>query len=474
MATQKKRKSDNFLYRMINMEDLCENLLGTYNTNYIDKGSPLAQAVFIDESARHRSGGKGRTSLMDLVSNHRAAEMPTPGYIGGPFTLTLHQSKKDRKIIYIFGECHDTRMDCELYIKNFRKTKKELKDGCPEGKVRNPTTGICVKETGAVGKSVIAANNKLPLANSREHVDSAMSFEDFMFKMLTTTDVFIDAFFELPAYRGKGYNEPEFKYLAPSRIQNLFEKVGECIQEKTRSSSFCKLARIHYTDVRKLEHSGVGDVSVFRRSYTLKLRGVLALDQQFHFSKQLMEPGTPTERTVVKLGGKGPDEEYMAFWWKQIFENPFVKKELSRSYRSEDIKDFGFHTLVREALPERATFLFYYKILKANENGKTREQRKDYVDALKGIYNATVAINSSLVDIYTLSRIFKVFSGPHPDSPPEPSNIILYYGNQHAVRVRKFLSDHGYTTLKATEAPGKIKNCVSTEGFPTPFFSVPV
>ena len=97
------------------MESLCGALTETYNTNVLNTASPLTQAVFIDESRKRKGDEEGRKTLMELILNRRAAKMPKPGLIGGPFTLSLHRSKKDKKIIYIFGESHANVMDCELF-----------------------------------------------------------------------------------------------------------------------------------------------------------------------------------------------------------------------------------------------------------------------------------------------------------------------------------------------------------------------
>lgn len=199
---------------------------------------------------------------------------------------------------------------------------------------------------------------------------------------------------------------------------------------------------------------------------------------------------------VLSALGEGTDEEYLAFWREQIFENQFVKKELDRSYMRKEITAFALETVDREAMEQRSTFVLLYdqaeraldeiKEIKEKQSWKDylldpygitsseRSARARYVDAMEGIYKRTVGVNSSMVDIYTLSRIFKVFSGKHDDAPNEPRNIILYYGNAHADRVRKFLKSQGYEMIKATESPSHIKNCVNVGNFPTPFFNLPV
>jgi hypothetical protein len=470
------------------MESLCGALTETYNTNVLNTASPLTQAVFIDESRKRKGDEEGRKTLMELILNHRAAKMPEPGLIGGPFTLSLHRSKKDKKIIYIFGESHANEMDCELFAR--RKTDAELRDGCPEGKIRNPNSGICVKKTGLIGKMIIRENNTKAGGVA---VGVSMPIEDFLVDMLKTTDVFLDIFLEVPAYLGVGYLEKARRYLAPGRIQRVLTMLGDCIEKKSRDSIKCQLGRVHYTDIRKLEHGPIGQVSDFRRTWCREVeRSTRATmyDRIRDFSKE------SRLAKVLSALGEGTDEEYLAFWREQIFENQFVKKELDRSYMRKEITAFALETVDREAMEQRSAFILLYdqaeraldeiKEIKEKQSWKDsllnpygitsseRSARARYVDAMEGIYRRTVGVNSSMVDIYTLSRIFKVFSGKHDDAPNEPRNIILYYGNAHADRVRKFLKSQGYEMIEAIESPLHIKNCVNVGNFPTPFFNLPV
>ena len=476
------------------MESLCGALTETYNTNVLNMASPLTQAVFIDESRKRKGDEEGRKTLMELILNRRTAKMPKPGLIGGPFTLSLHRSKKDKKIIYIFGESHADIMDCELFGHKNKKTDAELRDGCPEGKIRNPSSGICVTKTGLTGKRIISENNDKVEGPA---VGVSMPIEDFLIDMLKTTDVFLDIFLEVPVYLGVGYLEESREYLTPGRIQKILTMLGDCIEEKSRDSSKCQLGRVHYTDVRKLEHGSVGQVSDFRLSW---YREVIPFSERTSLYDRIRNfSNQPRIVKVLSALGEGTDEEYLAFWREQIFENRFVKKELFRSYMRKEITAFALETVDREAMEERSMFTLLYtrakralddiKKIKEKQSWKDSlasllnhhvitpaelSARARYADAMESIWERTVGVNSSMVDIYTLSRIFKIFRGEHDDTPNEPRNIILYYGDKHSKRVRNFLKSQGYEMIEATESPGNIRNCVNVKNFPTPFFNLPV
>lgn len=87
------------------MDELCEKLLKSYNTNVLDNAEDtLDVKEFLRSTINHRGCGKGRKVLMDLIYNHYRKTKPSPAFIGGPEMLTLHWSDKHQKMIYIFGE----------------------------------------------------------------------------------------------------------------------------------------------------------------------------------------------------------------------------------------------------------------------------------------------------------------------------------------------------------------------------------
>ena len=69
------------------------------------------------------------------------------------------------------------------------------------------------------------------------------------------------------------------------------------------------------------------------------------------------------------------------------------------------------------------------------------------------------------------------------DEPKEAHNIIIYAGDRHSDRIRKFLHEKvGFKLIdyagrkwpkedKDLDPPGEPKNCIHMESFPQPFFS---
>ena len=195
------------------MEKLCTNLINTYNTNVLNNAPTEIKKAFYNQAKRSPECIKGREVLKTLIKNHFETnpekQKPHPKFIGGPQTLTVHWSKIHQKMIYIFGEYHSKDMNCDERFG--KKAKKEA-----------------------------WGSNK-------------MSVEDFFFKLMLTTDVFIDFFFEFPSYSKetneytavKIANDPEL------RMQKLLDYFKKCLQHSTRFDAKCRLSRVHYFDIRR-------------------------------------------------------------------------------------------------------------------------------------------------------------------------------------------------------------------------------
>ena len=62
-----------------------------------------------------------------------------------------------------------------------------------------------------------------------------------------------------------------------------------------------------------------------------------------------------------------------------------------------------------------------------------------------------------MVDMYTLSRMFKEFKNVDKQ-PKEARNIILYFGSDHSKLMGNFLKSIGFNTLFKLES--NLENCI--------------
>lgn len=134
-------------------------------------------------------------TLKKLIYNHKLRTKPSPSYISGPKTLSLHTNSSMNMIVYIFGEDHHTTEDCP-------------------------------------------------------HREGVMSIDSFLIQLFSHTDAFIDVFFEFPDWVG-----PQSKWLQPNqlRLHRLYQDHQSCMYKTTHPK--CALTRIHYFDVRTGKHA---------------------------------------------------------------------------------------------------------------------------------------------------------------------------------------------------------------------------
>ena len=265
--------------------------------------------------------------------------------------------------------------------------------------------------------------------------------EDFLQRQIATTSAFIDMYVELPTFEGQGIDYIEktgvFYY---GTIGRIAKKLKECLVPHTRANRLCNLVRLHYIDIRKGEKP-TNPLSLLRPCLRNKTCIKLHMD------------------TIRKLGHENIDV-YRKFLLDQITLNPPLLKELNKSFLKDEILKFGTQQLLQYGMNIRDTL---------------RENISSF--NYQAIYNIIAGLNGYLIDMYTLSRIFKKFNveNDNINQPTSPHNIIIYTGEFHSGNYRKFLESIGSKEI-AHAGPRNYKdltgpqNCLDTTNFPMPFF----
>jgi predicted transcriptional regulator with HTH domain len=407
------------------MERICSQLIETYNTNLLNAVDIKTQALFYDISRKHKDGRKGKTSLMQLIYNHYSAVKPTPMFIGGPKHLTLWQSDRYHKTIYIFGEIHNDEGRCSDFG-DFEK---------------------------------------------RKHL-GVMRIDEFLEKLLQTTDVFIDLYLETePFYNGEKYgkrviarDELEEKHI----LGRTADMLRPCIISRNRGQKKCRLFRAHYIDVRDLE-KGADAVSRFA--------AMLYLAEEKSDIKKLLRDKSNKKVITAMSGSLAKCQQ---FFEEQMLQNALVKKELNRSPFKNEILRFTT-TRLRKEIEDNW-----------EELSEIPKQLKNDPDDVLGLSMTLGVVLTSYVDAYTLARVFKTFSTERPvaeriapglsfDQPKEPHNIIIYAGLAHTDTYNAFLEHIGFSKLAETgnnifqesdydDLEDSVFSCIDLETFPIPFF----
>jgi len=187
----------------------------------------------------------------------------------------------------------------------------------------------------------------------------------------------------------------------------------------------------------------------------------------------------------------GTEETYEDFLEKEMETHEFIKDELSKSTEEIKIREFAKEEFKKDSGHFIASILDirYYFTLCYDEKTKMYDFNKlsnpdllgEYIDFfiwLVQLSTDLAIINSVLVDVYTLARIFKKFqlnqtiNARKTDEPEEPHNIIIYAGDLHSQNIRRFLHEKlGFEPISEWKGDPDIDFCVDIRNFEQPFFS---
>ena len=295
---------------------------------------------------------------------------------------------------------------------------------------------------------------------------NTMLIEDFLEQLILTTPAFLDIYIEWIESIGITLNQGH-------RIREMYRKLGECLEYSTRDNTKCELARLHYVDIRQNVipnfYEKVNDLSY--AEFTL-----ISFKINYDFinnNKRL--------KTILNILNTDSLTKYEDFFRQQIRQNEMVVKELSKSFLGKHIESYFTDLLVDMALNARKLIQGHVSVL-LNPKSSDKEIQKN----VKDLTMRFVLINTSVMDTYTLSRIFKKFDVTKPKAkyqsttnhqPESPHNIIIYAGQLHCYKYRQFLEyikseEIGFAGSRDVLAQDSlINNCVDISSFPMPFFT---
>jgi hypothetical protein len=404
--------------------------------------------------------------LKKLIQNHYKDTMPISFELSGPCSLSLHKSNIYNKTIYIFGELHGNENSC---------TKK-----CNDDKILYKNQ--CVSTTSKKGKNLLKQGHKI----YKEY-----SIENYLGQLFNNTSVFIDFFLEIsktpilsddPAsylvkiqnkfidcWTGSSYNLiPE-----PEENDNLFTAKKSPLG--VLNSDVCKLTRMHYIDVRR-------DINLYDTWNSSNDLGILVdilnrlSNSLYHDINMIFKENRYSYITKTRFlnilrklsGSKKVYKEYIF----DIFKNKIVKKELKKSIIKKKIDTFFSKKIsilssnYRKQIKNVCIDLIYII-----ENKLPSSYSNLYSDYFDVVNNYLILLEALIMDVYTISRIFKRFdikSGIL--QPSEVSNIIIYTGEAHSDIYREFLVYIGFDTINYIQNENENERCLNISSFQQPFF----
>lgn len=255
-----------------------------------------------------------------------------------------------------------------------------------------------------------------------------ISITDFLYNFSQDTDVFLDIYVELPMIENKE------RYMNVSDINsdlhNILKKFKSCIEVPTRKNYECELFRMHYIDSRRSEIV-----------YKNKIEEIMQLLDNLIFNdynnylvfEKLKKELTDIYNMSIK--------EFKEFIINDTF-NGVVLKELNKSFMRKEIREFIIDNIDKKITNDyNITMQSIYDLFISENVDDSDTKRKHMII----IYNYIIYLGAFTVDLYTLSRIFKIFDVEEDVYQPKiPNNIIIYAGNVHSNIYRNFLDSLGF------------------------------
>jgi hypothetical protein len=454
---------------MTSVDEIISSLLVSYNTSVLkDLPTDLREALYEEaktclenpDIANNPERCNERKTLMLLINNHRLNKKPVTDFIKGPFSVTLHWNSDLKLMIYIFGEVHRTKTDCHLF---------------PQEKSIN-------------GEIV-------PL--------KSMFIEDYLKELLLNTDSYIDFFVEERAHIG--YDPVLRHHKGSERLNILRNSFMECISDiKSRNKNInCRLSRSHYFDIRQ----GGTTINVVTKLYVImkKLltpsKEIIKENIQDLIVRLTNIKNNPTFYEFINdISTISSEQEFLDVLRNYVlFHNSILMRKMVRSSIYQTILRFIVDEIKLLALPLKKPLqtnlknlfilLKNYRVI-YDSTGTPKKVTVSSEDAdiiisyVKMFKHFLLHMEALIADAYLLSRVFKKFNinTDEPkkkrgfDEPQTPHNVIIYAGDLHSKRYRKFLENN--MNCKRLEQniydhsmPVHSTNCINMEGIKQPLFS---
>lgn len=403
---------------------LCRDFHKTYNS-YVLNNYPQLKDIFVevmDVYEKNRSKfPKINKTLISLVHNLINQEnIPIVDYITGPGEISKWESKKDNKIIYLFGENdHSNKNNCLL------------------------------------------ANKKGQVNLSGKKY---MSIQNYLLKLFENSPVFIDFYIEFGVMLD--YLEP-INTTSGQTLWDMLTVMHGCFGPLVNRD--CQYnVRMHGVDARSIKSYKHYSSKIAKMSLTIMMQNVLKAKNSEYIPLKIFKIIFKNE---IKLMATIKNyKDLIDIIIRDIENNTLIKKELDRStIPSSKILDFFVKKELTKSLskyPISIDILIQW-FIEINKPDIKSWPLNIELDLVSSLMTMTTAV---IMDVYTVARMFKVFSVKNSDFyPKEPQNIIYYAGTGHTRPMGKFLKSLNFQ--RTEHSNDEILSCVSMKGIKQPLFS---
>jgi hypothetical protein len=389
--------------------ELCSVFHKTYNAYSLRKYPDIEDIFFSVRDLYEKNPKKykkANKTLLSLVYNIANPEyQPIVDYITGPGDISKWESAKYGKVIYLLGENHSN------------------------------TTG-CFNRVNLYGK---------------KH----MFIEKYLLTLFKHSPVFIDFYVEFPIMLDR------LEVINPASTQTLWDML---LQMKgcfgpLRDRECPYNVRMHSIDTRRILSDKYKSSDFSNMQLNLMMQNISNTRNQTYIA---VDDFKKKYKDQIDMLSKVKNNVDLVKIIKEDIENNLViTKELHKStLPKKEIIDFFVNKEIK-INSDTAKFIGnWFKSLKLVQK---------WPDKLNDASNILTMLNSLTVDVYTISRMFKVFNvKEYEHYPKEVGNIIYYAGDAHTERMGRFLKKLGFNRIEYSNYA--MFTCVSMNGIKQPLF----
>lgn len=404
-------------------EKLCKQLQQTYDARVIKSYSPQLQNIILDIIPKqlNRKNQKSNINhvLISLINNLKyTPNQITAKYISGPGVVSKWEG--GNKIIYLFGE--NSHLD---------------RPACPDQ---------------------INTHGKGP--------DFHMDIQNYLLQLFKTSPVFIDFYVEF----GVMLNDVEFVRLGTGQtLHNMLYYMKGCFGRECPYN-----VRMHGIDTRRVvgEKAMVYNEKIYNMDMDLRMYMFIKKEGGRKNGVIVDEWILPREfkkkykGVINRLRKIRNDSDIIKMVVKIIDTNPLLEKEIRKStLKKSEVIDFFIKNQMRKRI-KKIRYGSKFLGVWFNSLLKLEDSFPRGMDIASSVLTVAIA---SLVDVYTVTRMFKIFDVGSDHYPREANNIIYYAGDGHTKPMSSFLEHMGF---KRTEhVKSKMLSCVNMDKIKQPLFS---
>jgi len=456
---KQKKKNPKITENFSKFRILCGELYKTYDISLIDNlPDDLIEKFRVELLAKClniTTLNIPRPVLTKLITNYYnnrnpallnpSLRKPVTKFIRGPKNLTIHSSEFFNMRVYIFGESHEP--------------------------------GNC-------------------LTYNSTDLNDMMNIEDYLEILLKNTDKYLDYFFEVPTMGRKKRQYQGPITAGDTHLNSILQKFKPCIENISRNIPDCTLGRVHFMDIR-IENTQQSDAISYFWVYIgiaskSKIKMVKSLNDKtfigllYHF----YEHGCSSRKKLV------------SYFTTFIFGNTYNVIQLRRLMESKSPIDIQVGNKIINYIKGEISLMvsMYFDKLKFHVMNIMSSRkiiagqkywlaipplvRSNLIKSFKYLSGYITRLVSLGPDLYILCRMFKTFNleklafdgAIREDQPKKAINIVIYTGDAHSQRYRRFLRslafiEDGKTGQSSYRTTPPNFDCIDMRDIKQPFFS---